>query len=182
MTGKPPSMAPAPGPRPGGRECRRCDECPPASARRPVRGTARAETRLIDALRCRAWFDLRQQPAHVGAARLLEHAQPELRQDGVKVIENVPLNALVLHPRGSGGKTIDLQRQSCRSRLQLTHHLSQSLVHARVILQVCGDIGAESDPVPLGLARLRRGLRAGPPAGTLPGRPHAHWPPPGPRI
>lgn len=83
----------------------------------------------------------------VQAARTLEYAQVELRQDGIEMIEYVGLDAFVGSPGCRVGEAVDLERQPLGTGRKLTNHNGHCLMHARMVAQVGLYIGAESPDI-----------------------------------
>ena len=88
-----------------------------------------------------------QHPGDVRTRRLLEELQPEGRDDGQKMIENIRLNILVPGPLGGVGEAVNLDGQPLRSGGQLAHQKRHVLVNVRMILQIIKDVGAKSTRV-----------------------------------
>ena len=63
--------------------------------------------------------------AEVASGGTLVEPQPETRENGDQVIEQVVLHGLVFGPYGGCGETVYLDGQALGRRLQQPHHLHQ---------------------------------------------------------
>lgn len=85
---------------------------------------------------------------HAGeVAALLEHPQPEHRQDREQVIEDVGLNPFVDRPARIIRETVDLERNPGRAGLELPDEQRHILPDVNVVPQIFLDIGAEGSEI-----------------------------------
>jgi len=82
----------------------------------------------------RAQHRRQQTGPQIRTTGLLVQAQAELRQHRQQVIENIPLNPLVISPRRGAGEAIDFQRNTLRGGLHLPNHAGHVRLDLRVAL------------------------------------------------
>lgn len=85
----------------------------------------------------------------IASRRVLEHPQVELGDDGQHMVEDIRLDAFVIHPHHRIRKEIEFHRQSRLRRLQLAHHQGHPLVDRHLVAQVPLQIGTEYPEVGL---------------------------------
>ena len=103
-------------------------------------------------MRCRRHTALRRRSAQRNDIRtrgVLKDPQPEFRNHGQHMVENIRLYPLVIHPDDRIGQEIELHRKPRFRRLQLAHHQRHRLVHRHLVLQVAHQIGPENPEVGL---------------------------------